>query len=195
MSRTDAAAAMLLSALAAAVTTALAVHRISSYLSGPVTLTLPLSSPQISPTGLAPGTQAYYSSVEATVPSVPQPEAALLAWGDALSQTGTLAALALIFLLASRLRRDVLFTAGSALVIGTCGTVLALAGSAGQVLDTMACTRLAEDIGANGNADTEYPLFVGTFSMAPLVAGLALILVAGVFEYGRRLQKDAEGLV
>ena len=33
------------------------------------------------------------------------------------------------------------------------------------------------------------------FNIAPLAIGLVLLLVAGVFQYGRRLQKDTEGLV
>jgi hypothetical protein len=33
------------------------------------------------------------------------------------------------------------------------------------------------------------------FNVGPLVLGIALLLVAGVFEFGRGLQKDTEGLV
>jgi hypothetical protein len=195
VSRTDAAAAMLLSVIAAAATTARTASAVAGYFSGPVTLTLPLATAQVSPPGLAPGTEAHYASVEATVSTVPGNEAALLAWGDVLNQVAVLAVLALVFLLALRLRRNILFTAGSVWAIGSCGTVLALAGSAGQVLDAIGRTRLADTIGANGDTGNEYAIYVGTFSPAPAVAGLVLILVAGAFQYGRRLQHDAEGLI
>ncbi|MET4058855.1 hypothetical protein ABIB35_000384 [Arthrobacter sp. UYP6] len=106
-----------------------------------------------------------------------------------------LAVLALIFLLAFRLRRKVLFTAGSAWVIAVCGTILALAGSAGQVIDTIGRTRLGDAIGLDQGTGSGYAIFVGTFSFAPLVAGLLLILVAAAFQYGRRLQNDTQGLI
>lgn len=117
------------------------VSAVAGYFSGPVTLSLPLATTQLNPSGLAPGVQAHYSSVDATVPAVPGPEAALLAWGDILNQAGVLAALALVFLLALRLRPNVLFTSGSVWTVGTCGTVLALAGSARQVLDAIGRSR------------------------------------------------------
>jgi hypothetical protein len=33
------------------------------------------------------------------------------------------------------------------------------------------------------------------FNLTPVVAGAGLMLVAGVFQFGGRLQKDTEGLV
>ncbi|MDQ0732349.1 hypothetical protein QFZ57_003143 [Arthrobacter sp. B1I2] len=41
----------------------------------------------------------------------------------------------------------------------------------------------------------ESPVFPAEFNLAPFMLGLALLLVAGVFEYGRRLHRDTEGLV
>jgi hypothetical protein len=35
----------------------------------------------------------------------------------------------------------------------------------------------------------------GCFNLGPLVAGIMLIMVAAVFQFGGRLQKDTEGLV
>lgn len=196
VSRKDTAAAMILAAACAAVATILAVYRIADYLTGPVTLTLPLITTQLGPTDLSLGAEAHYTSVEATIPRLPGPEAAALAWGEALDLLAVLAVLALMFLLAFRLRRRVLFSAGSAWIFVVCGAALALAGSAGQVVDGIARTRLADSIGLDQGAGNEYVLFVGTFSfVAPAVAGLFLILVAGAFQYGRRLQKDTEGLV
>lgn len=195
VSRKDTAAAMLLAVVAAVAAIVLTVWRITGYFNGPVTLTLPLISKQLSPTDLSLGAEARYTSAEATIPQLPRPEAAALAWSEALNLLTVLAVLALLFLLAFRLRRHLLFTAHSAWTIVSCGTVLALAGSASQVVDGMSRTRLADSIGLDQGTGGEYVLFVGTFSFAPAVAGLVLILVAGAFEYGRRLQKDTEGLV
>jgi hypothetical protein len=118
-----------------------------------------------------------------------------LAWGGALNQVGALAVLALVFLLAYRLQSRELFTARSAHIVGAAGIVLAVAGTAGQILEGTGRSRLAEMIGANAQSPGESRIFSVEFSAAPLLLGIGLLLVAGVFEYGRRLQKDTEGLV
>ncbi|MDQ0617037.1 hypothetical protein [Arthrobacter globiformis] len=41
----------------------------------------------------------------------------------------------------------------------------------------------------------EHYLFSLDFNVGPLMLGIALLLFAGVFEFGRSLQKDTEGLV
>jgi len=79
--------------------------------------------------------------------------------------------------------------------VGAGGLVLALAGTVGQILDSIARSRLADLIGVNGGVPGESYLFSLEFNAAPLVLGIALLLVAGVFQFGRRLQKDTEGLV
>lgn len=66
---------------------------------------------------------------------------------------------------------------------------------AGQVLDGVARSRLAEMIGANACTPGESQIFSAHFDGGPLMLGIALLLVAAVFEYGRRRQKDTEGLV
>jgi hypothetical protein len=38
-------------------------------------------------------------------------------------------------------------------------------------------------------------VFIGHFNFVPVVAGVVLTLVAGVFQFGGRLRKDTEGLV
>jgi hypothetical protein len=195
ISRTDATALMLISAAAAVVTTALTAAGIAAYFSEPVTLTLPLSTSHSTPDGLRLGAEAHFTSVEATLPTLPAEEAVLLAWAGSLNQLSALAVMALLFLLAFRLRGENLFTAGSASVVGSCGAVLAVAGSAGQVLDQVARGRLAEAIGVNARAAGESVIFMGSFNFAPVVAGFVLILVAGAFQFGGRLQKDTEGLV
>jgi hypothetical protein len=73
--------------------------------------------------------------------------------------------------------------------------ILALAGSAAQILDSTARNRLARLVGANPRFPGESVVYIMDFNIAPLVAGAALVLIAGVFQFGRKLQKDTEGLV
>lgn len=54
--------------------------------------------------GLELESTGRYTSLEATVPQLPVGPAELLAWGSALTQIGVLAILALVFVLAHRLR-------------------------------------------------------------------------------------------
>lgn len=195
VSRTDALFLMIASAAAAVTTTALTVSGIVASAAGPVTLTLPVATTRQAASGLSLGATGHYTALDATIPALPSGPAALLAWAGALNQLGILAVLALIFLLAYRLRSEILFTRGSAWLVGAGGTVLALAGTVGQILDSIARSRLADLIGANVRVPGEYYLFSLDFNVGPLVLGIALLLVAGVFEFGRRLQRDTEGLV
>jgi hypothetical protein len=163
--------------------------------SGPVALSLPLESNAQDPQLLGAGATARYTQMEATIPALPQTEGALLAWSSVLNLVGVLAMAGLVVLVTWRLWLGHLFTAGSAVLIGTSGAVLALAGSAAQVLDSTARNRLAEFIGANPHFPGESVIYVTDFNFVPLTAGATLILVAGVFQAGRRLQKDTEGLI
>lgn len=195
VSRTEALWLMVGSAVAAVATTAAAVSDIVAYYAGPVTLTLPLAATHHAAAGLRLGAEAHFASVEATIPALPGAEATLLAWAGILNLVGILAVLALLFVLAFRLRNENLFTPGSVWFIGACGAVLALAGTFGQVLDSAARHRLAQAIGANQGSAGESIIFSANFNVGPLVAGIVLILVAAVFQFGGRLQKDTEGLV
>jgi hypothetical protein len=195
VSRVEALVIMMASAAAAVVTTVATVSGIVGTFTGPVTLTLPLRSSPQHPTGLGMDAVARFSAMEATLPSVPSGEAALLAWAGVLYQVSFIAVAGLLFLLAFRLRRENLFTPASAWIVGASGVVLALSASAAQALDTAARSRLAELIGASQEAAGETLLFVSNFNVAPLFAGIALVLVAGIFQFGRGLQEDTEGLV
>ncbi len=195
VSRTDAILVMVVSAAASVVTTALSVSGIIGYFTGPVTLELPIATTHQSVSGLELESAGHYTALEATIPVLPSGPAGLLAWGAALNQVGVIAMLALVFLLAYRLRRAVLFTAGSVWVVGACGAVLALVGTSGQILEGWALSRIAEMIAANGRTAGVSSVFAAEINLGPLMIGLVLVLVAGVFEYGRRLQQDTEGLV
>jgi hypothetical protein len=195
VSRVDAVLIMIAAAAAAVATTFLTVSEIIAAFTGPVTLTLPLHSPHQSPTGLGMDSVARFTAMEATIPALPLEEAVLLAWAGALNQASFLAVAALLFLLAFRLRGENLFTPASAWIVGACGVVLALAGSVAQALDAAARTRIAELIAANQRTPGELLVVVSDFNIAPLLAGIVLVLVAGVFQFGRRLQRDTEGLI
>ena len=195
VSRADAVAIMITAGTAAAVTTFLTASGIIETFTGPVTLTLPLHSAHESPTGLGLDSVARFTSMEATIPALPSGEAVLLAWAGVLNQVSFLAVMALLFLLAFRLRGENLFTPSSAWIVGACGAVLALAGTVAQALGAAARNRLAELIDANQRTPGESILFVADFNLLPLLAGIVLVLVAGVFQFGRRLQRDTEGLI
>ena len=195
VSRAEALWLMLAAAVAAVVTTVVAVSNIVAYFSGPVTLTLPLATTHQAVTGLGLGAAGHFASIEATVPALPHAEATLMAWAGVLNLLGILAVLALLFVLAFRLRGENLFTAGSVWIIGACGAVLAVAGMFGQVLDSAGRHRVAQAIGANQGGAAEGIVFSANFNVGPLMAGMVLILVAAVFQFGGRLQKDTEGLV
>jgi hypothetical protein len=195
VSRADAIFLMVASVGAALVTTALTVAATVGLFTGPVTLTLPVATTHQTATGLSLEATGHFTSVEATVPVLPPGPAASLAWAGALNQVGVLAILALVFLLAYRLQGRILFTARSAYLVGAAGVVLAVSGTVGQVLDGVGRSRLAEMIGANARTLGESQIFSAEINLVPFMLGIALLLIAGVFEYGRRLQKDTEGLV
>jgi len=195
VSRADAIFLMVASAVAGLVTTAATVFSTVALFTRPVTLVLPVVTSHQAATGLSLEATGHFTSVEATIPVLPSGPAANLAWAGVLNQVGILAILALVFLLAYRLQTRILFTPGSAHIVGAAGVLLAVAGMAGQVLDGLGRSRLAEMIGANPRIRGESQIFSAEFNLAPFMLGIALLLVAGVFEYGRRLQKDTEGLV
>jgi len=195
LSKTDALALMIVTAIVAVITTLTTASRLIAFSTGPATLALPLATAKQTPIGLSAGVEAHFTSIEATIPTLPSTEAALLVWAGILSHISVLAVLALLFLLAWRLRGETLFTTGSVWIIGACGAALAVAGTIGHLLDQIARSRLAEMIGANQRIPGEEIIFVGDLPLGPAVAGIVLILVAGVFQFGRRLQKDTEGLV
>jgi hypothetical protein len=195
VSRADAVALMVAAAAGALLTTAATVFGIVALFTGPVSLELPVATSHQEVPGLSLDATGHFTSVEASIPVLPSGPATSLAWAYGLNQVGVLAVMALLFLLAYRLQSRVLFTARSADLVGAAGAVLAVAGTVGQVLDGVGRTRLAEMIGANARAVGEAQIFSAEFNVGPLMVGIVLLLVAGVFQYGRRLQKDTEGLV
>ena len=195
VSRADAVVFMIASAAVAVLTTVTTCAGIIGYTSGPVTLVLPVATANHAATGLLPGVTGHFTAMEATLPTLPSGPGELLAWADSLNQIGFLALLVLVFLLARRLRSETLFTSGSAWIVGACGAALTVFGTVGPILDSIARSRLAELIGANARTPGEAYSFSADFNLAPVLLGLVLVLVAGVFQFGRRLQQDTDGLV
>lgn len=195
VSGADAVVVMIAAAAAAILTTVATITGLIGYTNGPVTLVLPVATANQAATGLLPGVSGHFTAMEATLPTLPSGPGGLLAWADSLNQIGILALLALVFLLANRLRSETLFTSGSAWIVGACGAVLAVFGTVGQILDGIARSWLAELVGANAGTPEAAFRFSADLNLAPLVLGLVLVLVAGVFQFGRRLQRDTEGLV
>ncbi|UZX03767.1 hypothetical protein F8G81_14995 [Arthrobacter sp. CDRTa11] len=195
VSRADALFLMIASAAAAIGTTFHTVTAVVGLGSGPTTLTVPLAAARQDPVGLVPGAEGRYTEMELTISAVPVDEAVFLAWSAALNQVGILAVALLVFLLGFRFMRERLFTPGSDVVVGMCGIVLAVASTVGQLLGAVGKTRLAEAVGAYQPTHGETIVFVGEINLLPSLAGLMLLVIAGVFQFGRRLQKDTEGLV
>ncbi|MDR7084619.1 energy-converting hydrogenase Eha subunit E [Arthrobacter ginsengisoli] len=195
VSKTDALVLMIASVAVALFTTGMTVSGLIGYTRGPVALALPVATAHHAATGLTQGATGHFTTLEASIPELPSGPATLLAWADSLNQMGFLAVLALVFLLAHRLRSEILFTPASAWIVASCGAILALCGTVGQVLDSSARSRLAEMIGVNARTPGESHIFWAHFNVAPFVVGIVLVLVAGVFQFGRGLQKDTEGLV
>lgn len=195
VSRTDAIFLMIASAAAAVMTTFMSIRGIIGYFTGPVTLELPVASKSQAAAGLELESTGHYTTLEATIPDLPSGPAELLSSVAALNQIGVLALLTLVFLLAYRLRSAVLFTAGSVWIVGACGAILALVGTIGPFLEGWALARVADMIAAGGRTPETIHILSAEFNLGPLMLGLVLLLVAGVFQYGRRLQTDTEGLV
>lgn len=194
VSTSDAGLAMAIAGAVAAGTTALTVAGILTLFSGPAVLTLPLATDNHEISGLALGATGHATAMELTLPAVPSGPAVQLAWGAALNQAGVLAVLGVVFLLAYRLRSRVLITPRSGWIVATGGVFLAVANAAGQVLDGIGRSRLAEMAGINRLAG-ESNVFAMDFNTAPMILGVALVLLGGVLQSGGRLQKDTEGLV
>ncbi|WP_426005579.1 hypothetical protein ACPFL9_02245 [Paenarthrobacter sp. NyZ202] len=194
VSRADSVVLMVIAFAVALVTTGFTVVSIIGN-SGEVVLRLPVDPALQEMRDLGFGAAGRTSQVEVTMPRLPENEAALLGWSAVFNQVAILAVASLLVLLAHRLANAVLFARGTAVVLGIAGGVLAIAGSAGQIMDSTARNRLAEYVGLAPATPGETLLYVSGFNPTPLVAGIALLLFAGVFQFGRRLQRDVEGLV
>jgi len=195
LSRVDSAVLIVVSvavAIAASVSTA---STIISNGSGEVVLRLPLDPSTRESEALDLGAVARVSQVQVSVPGLPEYEASLLGWSAAMNLVAVLCVVLLLVLLAYRLTSSMLFGPRTAVIVGSAGMLLAISGSAAQILDSTAKNRLAEELGAAPARAGETLLYISEFNPAHLVAGGALVLLAGVFQFGRRLQRDTEGLV
>jgi hypothetical protein len=195
VSGTDALLVMISVAVAAVITTTWTVVSILGSFTGAATVTLPVTTDNRVADGLSLGATGHATALEVTFPVLPSGPAGLLAWAGALNQVVVLVILAIVFLLAYRLRSQVLFTPRSGWIIGSGGFVLVVVGAIAQFLDGLGRSLLADLAGANGRIPGESAHFSMEFSAVPFLLGTAMLLVGGVFQFGGRLQKDTEGLV
>ncbi|CAI3799315.1 DUF2975 domain-containing protein [Pseudarthrobacter sp. MM222] len=194
----DAVFLMLAAALVAAVTTVMTIIGILNLSAGSTTLRLPADlardsfqpAPRIAADAVVSG---RFTEMEVTMNGVPAPEAVLLAWSAVLNQVCILAVAALVIFLCLRMRRERLFTSAAVWAIGLCGAALAVTGSAAQILSGTGRGLLAERLTDATNSGEA--VYVTDFNFGTLIAGLVMVLFAGVFRFGRRLQQDTDGLV
>ena len=99
---------------------------------------------------------------------------------------------ALIALLSWRLLRGGLFRRSISRAVSAAGFILAVGGVISQAGVALASGAAAKEL--NGGGTGFWPL-AGRFDPTLPVFGVVLLLVGLAFEYGARLQKDAEGLV
>jgi hypothetical protein len=99
---------------------------------------------------------------------------------------------ALVALLAWRLLRGGLFRRSIARAVSAAGLIVAIGGMISQAGTGLAAGAAASELNGGGNGF--WPL-AGRFDPTLLVFGLVLIIVGLAFEYGARLQKEADGLV
>lgn len=195
LSRGDAAALVMVAVAIAAITLVSTITDIVGKFTGPVSMRLPLDPSRQGAVDLESGATGRFSELQVTLPSVPGYEASLLVWAAALNQVCVLCVVALLILLAYRLTSEKLFAPGLAALVGVVGTILAISGSFAQVLDSTARNRLAEQLGALPRTPGDTIVYLVDFSFVPLAAGVVLVLLAGVFQFGRRLQRDTDGLI
>lgn len=195
LSRVDSAVLIVVSVAVAIAASLSTVSTIISNGDGEVVLRLPLDPSTRESEALDLGAVARVSEVQATLPALPEYEASLLGWSAAMSLVAVLCVVSLLVLLAYRLTSRVLFGLRTAVIVGSVGMLLAISGSAAQILDSTAKSRLAEQLGAMPARVGETLVYISGFDPAPLVAGGVLVLLGGVFQFGRRLQSDTEGLV
>ncbi|BCW34307.1 hypothetical protein StoSoilA2_03630 [Arthrobacter sp. StoSoilA2] len=195
LSRVDSVVLIVVSVAVAIAASLSTVSTIISNGDGEVVLRLPLDPSTRESEALDLGAVARVSEVQATVPVLPVYEASLLGWSAAMNLVAVLCVVSLLVLLAYRLTSRVLFGPRTAVIVGSVGMLLAISGSAAQILDSTAKSRLAEQLGAMPARVGETLVYISGFDPAPLVAGGVLVLLGGVFQFGRRLQGDTEGLV
>src|SRR4029453_7967179 len=188
LSRVDSAVLIVVAVAVAIATSVSTVSAIISNGAGEVVLRLPLDSSARDssargPEALTLGAVGCYSQVEVSVAALPEYEASLLGWSAAMNLLAVLCVVSLLVLLAYRLTSKVLFAPHTAAIVGLAGALLAISGSAAQVLDSTAKHRLAEQFGVIPGSAGETLVYIVEFNPTSLVAGAALVLLAGCFRF------------
>lgn len=76
--------------------------------------------------------------------------------------------------------------------IMTASILVMVTGTAGQFFGAAARTEVVQFLGSAG---AEFYIFTFNFDLAPFAYGFALAVIAGAFQLGERMQRDADGLI
>lgn len=146
--------------------------------------------------GTAGITSAEYSSVVLTFEAAPQGARWLLLLEGALPALATIGVCTGAWWLGLSLMRGRPFRRSMAWTLGAAAILVMVGGMLGQLFGAFGRAALVAHVAASdpGVLD-ELWTFLLELDLAPLGWGLALALIAGAFEIGRRIQRDTEGLV
>ena len=133
-----------------------------------------------------------FSTADITATGLSRQVVGLAVAGAVATALTEVALSSLIAILAWRLLRRGFFRRALSNTMSAAGAVLTIGGLISQAGVALAGGLAASEI--NGHGKGYWPL-AGRFDPTLVVFGIVLLLVALAFEYGARLQKEAEGLV
>lgn len=169
-----------------------------------VQLTLPMSNNSDAVTGsFGPDATASVESGTLTsatvvVDGIDQSTRALLAAGSAIDTLTQVAVVVAIMTLCITLVRGRPFTRTITTPVTIASGAVAIGSLAGQALTGFGTGSVSAQLGhtsASSGAEQNPYLLGFAFDLTPVIAGLALALVAQAFLYAERMQHDTEGLV
>lgn len=134
---------------------------------------------------------ATYDAATVTVEGLPAGARGLLIASAIAAALVTIAICAVLAWLCLRVFIGRPFVTSATLGIGIVGLVVIVGGCGASLLRSLADTDIIRFIGLV-DPDSVYAF---SMDLAPLGWGVALVVVAGAFELGQRMQRDTEGLV
>lgn len=139
---------------------------------------------------------ASVESALVTVPAMPTGARWMLLLETALPALATVALCAGVWWLGVSFLRSRPFRASLGWMFGVAACLMIAGSLFGQLAGGIGRAMIVQDLAATdpGVEDVLWTLLV-QFDLAPVGWAFALALIAGLFEIGRRLQKDTEGLV
>ncbi len=137
-------------------------------------------------------TAAEYDTVTITAEGLSFSPRLLLSMADNLAVLGPVALCVVVAWLCVRLFVGRPFGTAATWGIGAAAIAVMAGGLFSQAVRANAFSEIVYELGLESAG---VPLFEMTVDLAPLGWGFALVVVAGAFEIGQRLQRDTEGLV